>query len=162
MTTSILALALAYVFLLFLLVLAVLKSELGAIRKLLLILLAGGFYWWHFDALQGYLGWPAEERLPANFELVSRIVVEPDIKRDEDGGIYLWLRDLGHEQLVPRAFRLPYDKALHRKVDDTLKRQQQGERFVGSPARGSGSRRQDIDFKAAERDRKALKYGSDS
>ena len=162
MTTSILSLALAYVFLLFLLLLAVLKSELGAIRKLLLILLAGGFYWWHYDAMQEYLGWPAGERLPANFELISRVIVEPDIKRDEDGGIYLWLRDLDQAQLVPRGFRLPYDKALHRKVDDTLKRQLDGERFVGTPARGDGNRRNDIDFKAVERDRKDRKGATDS
>lgn len=162
MTASILSLALAYVFLLLLLLLAVLKSELGAGRKLALVVLAGGFYWWHYQALQAYLGWPAGERLPAHFELISRVVVEPDINRGEEGGIYLWLRDLDRQALVPRSFRLPYDKSLHRKVDDTLKRQRQGERFVGKPAPRAGNLPADINFEAAERNRKALKPDGES
>ena len=85
MTMSILSLALAYVFLLFLVLLAVLKSDLGAGLKFVLLSLCLGFYLWHYDALQDYLGWPANSGIPQNFELISSFTVEPDLKNDEPG-----------------------------------------------------------------------------
>jgi len=157
LTASILSLALAYVLLLLVLLLAVFKSDLGVVPKAVLVVLCSGFYLWHYQAMQAHRGWPASDDLPQNFELISRIVVEPDIKRDEDGGVYLWLRDLDREQILPRAYRLPYRKDLHRQVDDVQGRQQQGERFVGRPAAGSTGKRGDIEFEALERDREGLK-----
>ena len=116
MTPSILAIALAYVFLLFVALLAILKSDFGAGPKLMLAALCAGFYLWHYQALQDYLGWPAGNALPQKFEMLGSLIVEPDLKRDEPGGIYLWVRDLERERLIPRAYRLPYRKELHRKV----------------------------------------------
>lgn len=161
MTVSILGLALAYAFLALLLLMAILRSELRAGFKLLLVAASLGFYLWHYHAMQAYLGWPAGNRLPARFELISRVTVEPDLKRDEEGGIYLWLRDLEREQLIPRAYRLPYDKALHQKVENTLRRQQRGERIVGRPASGGSGARPDIEFEAVKRDTGELKSRSD-
>ena len=157
MITSIFWLALAYVFLLVLLLFAVIRSELGAGLKMTLVVLAGAFYIWHYDAMQSRLGWPASKPLPENFELISRVAIEPDLQRDEEGGIYLWLRDLDADEPVPRAYRLPYRKDLHRKVDDTLRRQQQGERFVGRPAAASEGTGQYVEFEAVTRERKGLK-----
>lgn len=157
MTAAVVALALAYVFLLFLLLLALFRSEIGAGFKLALAALCLGFYLWHYDALLQYLGWPNGGALPARFELVGSFTVEPDLKRDEDGSIYLWLRDLDDESGVPRAYRLPYYKQLHRKVDDTMRRQRLGERFVGSPAKGGGQRQTRIEFEAVQRETRSSK-----
>lgn len=157
MTTSILALALAYVFLLFLLVLAILKSEAGPGLKLMLAAFSLGFYLWHYHALQGYLGWPAADGMPERFELISSFTVEPDLKNDEPGGIYIWIRDLDRNQSIPRSFHLPYRKELHRKVDDTLQKQRQGERFVGSPVGGGTGQRTQIEFASVQRDNRAHK-----
>jgi len=152
MSASILALGLAYVFLLLLLLLAILKSELGPGIKLALATLCLGFYLWHYNAMQQYLGWPADKGLPQRFEVISSFTVEPDLQRDEPGGIFLWLRDLDSEPSVPRSFRLNYRKPIHRKLDDILQRQQQGERFVGKPiGSGSGNTTQ-IEFEAVARD----------
>jgi len=157
MTVSIVALATAYVFLAFLFLLAILKSETGAGLKLLLTALCLGFYLWHYNALQQYPGWPADDDLPKRFELISSYTVEPVLKNDEPGGVYLWLRDLDSEQAVPRAYRLPYQKALHRKVDDTLRKQREGEHFVGSPVPGGTGKRSRIEFEAVQRDTGAHK-----
>lgn len=152
MTVSIVGLALAYVLLILLTLLAVLKSEIGAGLKLLLVVLCCGFYLWHYDALQRYPGWPADEDLPRRFELVSSFSVEPDPKNDEAGGVYLWVRDLDAASALPRAYRLPYRRTLHRKVADVQRRQQEGERFVASPAAQATGKPASIQFEAVQRD----------
>ncbi|MDH3764015.1 MAG: hypothetical protein OEU50_23800 [Gammaproteobacteria bacterium] len=157
MTTSIMSMALAYVFLLFLVLLAILKSEVGAGLKLVLAALCLGFYLWHYNLLQAYLGWPADEGLPEHFELVSVFTVEPDLKTDHPGGIYLWIRDLDSDRLVPRSFRLPYQKQLHQQVDNTMDKQRQGERFVGSPVAGGAGKGTRIEFEAVQRDSQSHK-----
>jgi len=158
-TPSVLALGLAYVFLLSLVLLAIFKSEIGAGLKLVLASLCFGFYLWHYNALQDYLVWPAPIEINDNFELISSIVIEPNLKNDEAGGVYLWLRDLDTDQLVPRSFRLPYNKLLHQRVDDTMRRQQQGERFVGRPRAGGSGAKPQIEFESVLRDLKSLKSG---
>lgn len=157
MITSILSLALAYVFLLFLVLLAILKSEIGAGLKLVLAALCLGFYLWHYSLLQAYLGWPADDGLPEHFELVSAFTVEPDLKADDPGGIYLWVRDLDSDRLVPRSFRLPYQKQLHQQVNTTMNKQRQGERFVGSPVAGGAGNRTQIEFESMQRDSQSHK-----
>lgn len=157
MTVSIFALAAAYVFLLFLVLLAVLKSEAGPGLKLILVAASLGFYLWHFNALQQYPGWPADDSLPARFELVGSFAVEPDLKNNEDGAIYVWVRDLDGDRAMPRSYRLPYRKSLHRKVDDTSRRQREGERFVGSPVDGGAGARTSIEFEAVQRDTESHK-----
>lgn len=157
MTTSILSLALAYVFLLFLVLLALLKSEVGAGLKLVLAALCLGFYLWHYNLLQDYLGWPSDDGLPQHFELVSVFTVEPDLKNEQEGGIYLWIRDLDSDRLVPRSFRLPYQKQLHRQVDSTMNKQRQGERFIGSPVAGGAGSKTRIEFESVQRDSQSHK-----
>lgn len=152
MTPSILVIALAYAFLLFVILLAVFKSELRASAKFALAALCAMFYLWHYDALQNYLGWPAGNALPQKFEMIAGLIVEPDLKRDDPGAIYIWVRDLDGEQMVPRAYRLPYQKQLHQKVDDTLRKQRNGERHVGAPVSAGGGKTTSIEFEAAQRD----------
>lgn len=161
MTISIIALALAYVFLLALILLAVFRSEIGALPKLSLAALCLGFYLLHYSALQSYPGWPAAQELPARFELISSYAVEPDLKSDESGGLYLWIRDLDADGALPRAYRLPYRKRLHRKIDDTLRKQQAGDRYVGTPVSGGNKRETRIEFEAVRRDTQSHKSESE-
>jgi len=161
MTISIIALALAYVFLLALILLAIFRSEIGAVPKLALAALCFGFYLLHYSALQRYPGWPAAEELPERFELISSYAVEPDLKNDESGGLYLWVRDLEADGAPPRAYRLPYGKRLHRKIDDTLRKQQAGERYVGTPVGGGNKRETRIEFEAVRRETQPHKSESE-
>ncbi|MBT8437000.1 MAG: hypothetical protein KJP11_06485 [Gammaproteobacteria bacterium] len=93
--------------------------------------------------------------------MISSIVVEPNLKSNEDGAIYLWVRDLDADQRVPRSFRLPYQKLLHQRVDDTIRRQQQGERFVGKPQAGGSANKTEIVFESIQRDIKSNKSSAD-
>ena len=43
---------------------------------LALVALCAGFYLWHYDALQNYLGWPAANALPRQFEMISSLIVD--------------------------------------------------------------------------------------
>ena len=157
MSASLLALGLAYVFLLFLVLLAILKSELGPGLKLVLATLCLGFYLWHYDALQQFLGWPAQEGLPQRFEVISSFSVEPDLKRDRPGGIYLWVRDLDSDQTVPRSYYLPYHKPLSTIALGLIPQSPQGERHVGTPVPGGSGNTTQIEFEAVKRDTRALK-----
>ena len=69
---------------------------------------------WHL--LPRLQGWPAAGPPPAEFELVSRFIVEPD-KRGGAGAVYLWVIDLSEDtDRIPRAYRLPYDEQLHENI----------------------------------------------
>ena len=150
MLPSILALALAYVFLLFVLLLAVLRSDIRPAIKFAAVAACFGFYLWHYGALEAYLGWPATDGLPENFELVSVVTIEPDLQHDEPGAIFLWVRDLENKRPIPRSFRLDYDKRVHQQADETMRRQRLGERFVGRP-RATGGDRPPVEFEKIER-----------
>lgn len=157
MTTSLLALGLAYVFLLFLLILILLRSEIRPAVKFVLATLCLGFYLWHYDSMRAALGWPAGSDLPEHFELVGAVTVEPNLQTGEEGSIYLWLRDLDRDDLTPRAYELEYRKPLQQKVGETLDKQRRGERFIGRPVPVSGSRQPRIDFEPVQRERGAHK-----
>ena len=142
MIASTLGLGLAYVFLLFLLV---------------AVTLSLGFYLWHYDAVRSALGWPAADDLPEHFELIGAMTVEPNLKQDEEGSIYLWLRDLDSDSVTPRAYRIDYRKPLHQTVDETLGKQRRGERYIGRPVEIAGSTQPGLEFDAVQRDRGDLK-----
>ena len=121
------------------------------------LLACAGLYVWHYRALQGFPGWPAEDALPARFEVIASRVVEPNRQSGDDGVIYLWLRDLDDEGGVPRAYLLDYRRPLHRKLDDAQRGRQQGERVVGSPQGGGSGRRSDVTLDVVRRDGKGAK-----
>ena len=152
-----LGLALAYVLLAGLLLLAVLRSDIRAASKLILVIACAGFYIWHFQSLQAWRGWPATDRLPAHFELIDSVTVEPDSGNGESGAIYVWIRDLDADSPLPRAYRFDYEKALHRQVDDSLRRQREGSYQIGSPQPGGSVSKPRIEFEEVTRDNRRHK-----
>jgi hypothetical protein len=84
-------------------------------------------------------GWPSSARMPAHAALVSAFVREPDPATSDPGRIFLWL-DVGGK--APRAYSLPYSRALHERVQQALSRlarSQSVEVSRGRPARtGTG------------------------
>jgi hypothetical protein len=68
-------------------------------------------------------GWPTTAGIPRQAALVSAVVREPDPARADAGRIYLWL-DAGTGE--PRAYSLPYSRALHRAVQHALTRLERG------------------------------------
>jgi hypothetical protein len=151
-TGAILSLALAYACLLLVLLLLLFRSEIRVSIKFAALALSCAFYVWHFQALQSFVGWPAESRLPENFQLISSYTIEPNEQNDQPGGIYLWVRDLDSDDPTPRSFRLAYDRQVHQEVDSAVKQQQQGNRLVGKPSYSGGGKTPQIEFDQVQRD----------
>jgi hypothetical protein len=63
-------------------------------------------------------GWPTTARVPPHASLVWSVVREPDPSTSDRGRIYVWL-DVG--KASPRAYSLPYTRALHKQVQSALK-----------------------------------------
>jgi hypothetical protein len=62
-------------------------------------------------------GWPTTARVPPHASLVWSVVREPDPSTSDRGRIYVWL-DVGKDS--PRAYSLPYSRALHKQVQGAL------------------------------------------
>ena len=85
------------------------------------------------------MGWPTEKDLPANSKIVSVRIVEPN--NDDKGAMYFWLsQNPNHKRdalnllrpdkfliytggIQPRAYKIPYDRELHKKLLETQKAQ---------------------------------------
>lgn len=83
-------------------------------------------------------GWPSGAKVPAHAQLVWADVDEPDAAVGDSGHIYLWL-DVG-SSTVPRAYALPYSRALHKQVQKAMNAVKRGQPIgVGRAAsRGHG------------------------
>jgi hypothetical protein len=101
--------------------------------KGLITTLLPAFYFLHWQGLQDYKGWPAEQSLPDKFELIAADVIEPTTHNQQQGMIYLWVRpELEHkESSHPRAYGLPYSRKLHEMLFETRKRIQAGQQQIG-------------------------------
>lgn len=62
-------------------------------------------------------GWPTSARVPPHASLVWSVVREPDPSTSDPGRIYVWL-DVG--KASPRAYSVPYTRALHQQVQRAL------------------------------------------
>lgn len=87
-------------------------------------------------------GWPTAAGVPAHAMLQWALVDEPDPATSDPGRIYLWL-DVGKR--APRAYALPYSRALHQQVQRVLKRVAHGQSVAlgHTPARLARGLRQD-------------------
>lgn len=116
-------------------------AKFGAILALTLFYITT-FFW-----IQGLLGWSAAIALPNRFKVIATRIVEPDLERGRAGAIHLWVEELDDRNLassVPRAFLLPYTKALAAKVSKADEEIKQGHALAGfadgfSPTIGMGA-----------------------
>lgn len=69
-------------------------------------------------------GWPTAADVPRHATLQWALVEEPDPATADPGRIYLWL-DVG--RTAPRAYALPYSRALHEQVQRALHRVARGQ-----------------------------------
>jgi hypothetical protein len=116
MTGAVIGLVASYVTLATLLLSLNLKSAWRWPVKAAAIGITAAFFAVVFVALQAMLGWPTEAVLPGRFELHAALVEEPDRKGRSPGAIYLWLSPRHADGTVvdlPRAYALPYSRALH-------------------------------------------------
>lgn len=95
-----------------------------------------------FVGLEQLLGWPSAATPPARFHFHAALVREParSANPPQTGAIYLWLspsRPRGETQDPPRAYAMPYSRALHEQVERARQQMQGGARVEGR-ARRSG------------------------
>jgi hypothetical protein len=116
MTGAVVGLVASYVALASLLLSLNLRSAWRWPVKAAAIGITAGFFVIAFLALQAMLGWPSEALPPARFQLHAALIDEPDRQGRSLGAIYLWLSPRGPDGELagpPRAYALPYSRALH-------------------------------------------------
>ena len=115
MTSTVLAIAAAYVVLGVLLLTMGLSLRFAWWVKAAAIVITSVFFVEAFFAIRGLLGWPRTGPLPARFQLLWVRVVEPDLKASNPGAIYLWLEGVDENNIpdgVPRSYHLAYSRPL--------------------------------------------------
>jgi hypothetical protein len=139
MTGAVVGLVASYVALATLLLSLNLKSAWRWPVKAAAIGVMAAFFVVAFVALQAMLGWPTEALLPARFELHAALIEEPDRKGRSAGAIYLWLSPRpgdGASAGPPRAYALPYSRALHEATERAQAGLQDGKPIDGESRPG--------------------------
>ncbi|MCG8379275.1 MAG: hypothetical protein MI865_07360 [Proteobacteria bacterium] len=133
MNQAILGLAFTYVALAALVLTIFLRTRIPAWIKLLCVILVSGFYYMTYHSLQGLLGWPTQQEIPENFQLLASSITEPDETTGEDGRIHIWVNPFIDNKPAPepRAYDLPYDLELHSSLEAALKKQRRGKVQLG-------------------------------
>ena len=137
MTAAVVGLAASYLVILLLLLSLNLRSAWRWPVKAGAILVTIGFLVGGFLALEAMLGWPTEATPPARFQLHAALVHEPDRINRSHGSIFLWLSPQdaeGRPGAPPRAYALPYSRALHEQVARAQGRLQEGSPVEGTAA----------------------------
>lgn len=127
-----LTLIIAFAIFVFLFTLAIVFSGWPGWLKGALTLGVCAFYFYGYQAVFSLLGNPSSDALPARFLLIAAVVEEPRPK--QPGALYLWLTPIeeGKESLNPRAYKLPYMRALHEKINEGMKKGKQGISQMGT------------------------------
>lgn len=138
MTAAVLALVASYVVLAVLLLSLNLRSSWRWPVKAAAIAVTASFFVIAFLAVQALLGWPTEAAPPARFQLHAALIREPARQGQDAGAIYLWLSPRGAEGELagpPRAYALPYSRALHAATVRAQAQLQAGQAVDGRTAR---------------------------
>jgi hypothetical protein len=141
MTAAVLGLAAGYLVLAVLLLSLNLRSAWRWPVKAWAIALTVGYLIAGFVALQATLGWPTKAAPPARFQLYAALVREPNRAIRSNGAIYLWLSPRsadGEPNGAPRAYALPYSRALHEQIARAQGRLRAGRPVVGTAGRRAG------------------------
>ena len=136
-----LAIILAFAAVGLLTLLALLWSHWPAWLKGLLVLAVTGLYFYGYAAVHEIWGIPSTDALPERFVMLASVVEEPSAR--STGAIYLWVsvpRE-GGPLLAPRAYQLPYSKALHTQIEEGLRKGRDGVAQMGTAEARSGKGR---------------------
>ena len=101
----------------------------GTKSKIIISALLPLIYYLHWMGLQQSKGWPSDQTLPSQFELISADVVEPNQFKEIEGNIHLWIRP--EEDGAPRTYILPYSRDLHKRLFEAKQRSAGGRRQIG-------------------------------
>ena len=133
MNEILMLLALAYIFLLALLMLVLTHGRLPWFAKGLLLFLAAGLYWLSYQGWKEVQGWPTLSTLPDRFLLHASVIEEPDPEKGATGRIFIWASSLqgNFPASEPRAYEIPYGREVHSSLEDALRNQREGNVQIG-------------------------------
>lgn len=133
MNQAVIGLSLTYVALAALLLGIFLQGKLPTWIKFACIILISSFYYLTYHSFLGMLGWPTQQQLPEQFQLMASTITEPDDSTGEEGVIHIWVTAFVDNRPArePRAYELPYDLDLHASLDEALHEQRQGNVQLG-------------------------------
>lgn len=135
-----LTLIIAFAIFVFLFALAIVFSAWSRWLKGVLTLGVVAFYFYGYQAVFSLLGNPSNDPVPPRFLLIAAVVEEPRPKYE--GAVYLWVTPIedGKQGLEPRAYKLPYMRALHEKINEGMRKGRQGisQMGVAEPRSGMG------------------------
>lgn len=142
MNESILLLVAVNVVVLALLVLVLVFSRLHWVLRLLLVLVVSGSYWVAYQGWDRAQGWPSTNQVPEKFLLHGAVIEEPDKEKGIDGTIFLWVTDLSTFVPAdqPRAYIMPYTKALHGNAQEALRQMRNGQLQLGTVELKTGAK----------------------
>jgi hypothetical protein len=140
-STVVLALAIGFAVLCFLLLCLCVYGNLSHRNKMLIVLAVSAFYFIGYQAINDSQGWATSRELPSKFVLLAAVIEEP-VKDKTKGEIFVWLQPLTDNRPSgePRAFRFPYEKGLHSLFEEGMKKNRNGNSQMGvveSAQRGS-------------------------
>ncbi|MGZ9809330.1 hypothetical protein ACXN5S_02600 [Pseudoroseicyclus sp. H15] len=134
MTTLILGLSASYALLAGLLAWLVIASRAHLLIKLavtIAVVIAAPLTYRGIGELRGL---PSDAEPPPSFQLFWAKVDEPNPLTDDPGSVFLWIQKLDEDNFptgLPRAYQLPYEEDLVRKVEVALGRISDGEEVGG-------------------------------
>lgn len=108
--------------------------------RLACIVLVSSLYFVTWQSLQDLRGWPARIALPHQFLINSFSVVEPNDSKNQAGRVFMWVTPIENDAPIntPRAFALPYDRALHGSLQQARKAMRNGDLQMGIASSASG------------------------
>jgi len=163
MTTTVLAISIAYVVMGLVLLGMGLTSRFAWWVKAIAIVVTSVFFVEVFYATKGLLGWPGSEKLPQHFQLLWARAVEPDAKTGDPGSIYLWIEEIDENNVpsgVPRAYRLPYSRPLSERASKAVDQIMRGNPQQGSAEDAAeGGAKQEIKVDAKRPGQQAQEAG---
>lgn len=128
-----LAIILGFSALVFISAAALLWSQWPVWLKGMLVCAVSALYFLGYGAIHGILGLPSTEKLPERFVMLAAFVEEPVKKKP--GALYLWVSEIkeGQETILnPRAYKLPYSRQLHERINKALERGKDGVSQMGT------------------------------
>lgn len=146
---TVLILTIAYVLIVIFLLLISLRSPYRWQYKAGIILLCSLFYGVIWHTLPKLQGWPIDDPVPDEFQLISKHIVQPNKLKGSEGAIYMWVIDLTEDaDPIPRAYQLPYKEELHKELITAAKRRgaQRGKRVVQPASDAEGEPSSNIQF----------------
>ena len=120
MISSVAGLVVAYILTGALLLLLLLRANWSWRWKAAIIATVSVFYVVSYESWPELLGWPSRADVPAKFQMLGAYIQPPDQMLGTEGEIFVWVTDMTGkgDSVTPRAYRLPYDLELRRKVDE--------------------------------------------